>query len=99
MSVRTRLVSYRLSVQRYEELVARARVSGLSPGGFAREALAERLAMENCERRGVAAIHGEIKALRSDLALATRGILAVLTDPVALRREQAEEWVRKNLNR
>lgn len=90
-------VSYRLKPAEHEKLAALASAAGMSEGGFARQAMLERLAAARAEATGAAAVHDEVRTLRRELALATRAILTVVGNPVT--PEQAAEWVRKNLNR
>lgn len=90
-------ISCRLGRAAHEKFTARAEALGLSLGGFAREALLQQLAQADEEAQGIAALREEVKSLRRELALATRAILTVSGAPVT--PEQAEEWVRKNLNR
>lgn len=93
----TVLVSYRLKVADHARLGALAGAAGMSEGGFARQAMLDRLEAAKGEAMGAAAVQDEVRTLRRELALATRAILTVVGDPVT--PEQAAEWVRKNLNR
>jgi hypothetical protein len=93
----SKLLSYRLKQSTYQQLQAIAKARGLSPGGLAKEALLERLSQIQEASKGVEALRSEVSTLRKELALATRAIMTVIAVPVT--PEQAEEWVRKNLNR
>lgn len=90
-------LSYRLDRTNHERLVAQAKASGMSVGGFAREALLQKLVQAEEEAKGIGTLFTEVQTLRRELALATRAILTVSGAPVT--PEQAAEWVRKNLNR
>lgn len=99
MQPSTRLISIRLPHSDYQALSTRCRQSGLSPGLQAKELLLERLrAMEESER-AIPILLDEVKALRADLELATRGILNVLTTNDPPDPDSADEWARRNLNR
>lgn len=79
------------------KLEARADAAGLSPGGFAREALLQKMAQAEEDAQGVTGLRAELKSLRQELAVATQAILTVIGNPVS--PEQAAEWVRRNLHR
>lgn len=97
MAAKTRFVSYRISAEVAAELKTCAKAAGLSPNGYACEALVEKLQRAQAERGGWLELFEEVRRLRAELATATQAILTVSSQPVSAK--DAEEWVRKNLNR
>lgn len=90
-------IAYRISEAVATELRDRAKASGLSEHGYAREALIEKLQRAESDRRGWLELFEEVRRLRKELALSTQAVLAVSGSPVT--PDQAADWVRKNLNR
>lgn len=90
-------IAYRISEAVATELRDCAKAAGLSEHGYAREALIEKLQRAQAERGGWLELFEEVRRLRSELATATQAILTVSSQPVTA--QDAEEWVRKNLNR
>lgn len=97
MAAKTKFISYRISPEVAAELDTCARAVGLSRNGYACEALIEKLQRAQAERGGWLELFGEVRRLRDELAAATQAILTVSGQPVTAK--EAEEWVRKNLNR
>lgn len=97
MAAKTKFISYRISAEVAAELELCAKAAGLGRNAYACEALLEKLQRVQAERGGWLELFEEVRRLRAELAAATQAILTVSSQPVSAR--DAEEWVRKNLNR
>lgn len=94
----SKLVSFRLSADVYNDLRAVGGRLGMSPGGAAREAVLEKLSQSKAAGDVAKEVWKEVHALRAELAVAMEAVLTVLA-PNAEAEKRASAWVRKNLNR
>ena len=94
----TKLVSFRLSAEAFEQLTALGERTGMSAGGVAREAVLAKLTEAATTRDRGEELWKEVRTLRAELAVATEAVLLVLA-PHEEAQKKASAWVRTKLNR